>query len=252
VGSSDGWLYAIDPCTASLAFTHEFTAPVGNVVFGDSDGDGHDELLVSVADGYLYALKQPPIAAPAEVIDTDPDHGIDTADVDDISTIDQLFGAWSPVPGATSYQVAVVHADLSGFVAPWQEVGLVTKFSATALGLTDGARYVFVVRALKNGAPSPDALSDGVTVHKTGPEAGPDAAVDAGSDAEADAAPDAAPDASNDAGSDAARPSSTGALAGGGCDCRSTPAPATPPAGPSVFGLALVAWAARRRRAVSG
>ncbi len=104
VGSSDGWLYAIDPCTASLAFTHEFTAPVGNVVFGDSDGDGHDELLVSVADGYLYALKQPPIAAPAEVIDTDPDHGIDTADVDDISTIDQLSGAWTRCPVQLHHQ----------------------------------------------------------------------------------------------------------------------------------------------------
>lgn len=57
VGSTDGFLYAIDPCTGYLVFSKDFGFNVGEVVFGDSDGDGLDEILVSVADGNLYALK---------------------------------------------------------------------------------------------------------------------------------------------------------------------------------------------------
>jgi hypothetical protein len=57
VGSTDGFLYAIDPCSGELLFTSDFNFAVGDVIFGDSDGDGLDEILVSVADGNLYALK---------------------------------------------------------------------------------------------------------------------------------------------------------------------------------------------------
>ncbi len=46
VGSSDGWLYAIDPCQGTLTFAYNFNAPVGEPVFGDTDGDGFDEILV--------------------------------------------------------------------------------------------------------------------------------------------------------------------------------------------------------------
>jgi MYXO-CTERM domain-containing protein len=60
VGSTDGFLYAIDPCTGDLVFSKDFGFNVGEVVFGDSDGDGLDEILVSVADGNLYALKNDP------------------------------------------------------------------------------------------------------------------------------------------------------------------------------------------------
>jgi hypothetical protein len=60
VGSSDGFLYAVDPCAGSLVFSKDFGFNVGEVIFGDSDGDGLDEILVSVADGNLYALKNEP------------------------------------------------------------------------------------------------------------------------------------------------------------------------------------------------
>jgi MYXO-CTERM domain-containing protein len=33
---------------------------VGSASFGDTDGDGLDEIIVEVADGYLYDLKQKP------------------------------------------------------------------------------------------------------------------------------------------------------------------------------------------------
>lgn len=57
VGSTDGFLYAIDPCSGALLFASDFNFAVGDIIFGDSDGDGLDEILVSVADGNLYALK---------------------------------------------------------------------------------------------------------------------------------------------------------------------------------------------------
>jgi len=60
VGSTDGWLYAVDPCAGTLTFVYSFGAPVGEPVFGDTDGDGLDEIIVSVDDGYLYALKNTP------------------------------------------------------------------------------------------------------------------------------------------------------------------------------------------------
>lgn len=58
VGSTDGWLYAVDPCSGDLEYAVNFKDAVGSVVFGDTDGDGLDEILVEVADGYLYDLKQ--------------------------------------------------------------------------------------------------------------------------------------------------------------------------------------------------
>jgi hypothetical protein len=60
VGSDDGWLYAVDPCVAdagTLTFAYDFQAPVGEPVFGDTDGDGLDEIIVEVDDGYIYALR---------------------------------------------------------------------------------------------------------------------------------------------------------------------------------------------------
>lgn len=57
-GSTDGFLYAVDPCSIKLDFAYDFHEAVGTVAFADTDGDGFDEILVSVADGYLYDVKQ--------------------------------------------------------------------------------------------------------------------------------------------------------------------------------------------------
>src|SRR5262249_47307867 len=85
VGSSDGYLYAVDPCSATLEFAYRFGDPVGEPVFGDTDGDGRDEILVTSADGYLYGIKNEAIAKPSFVDDIDLAHGV-TDDIDDINT----------------------------------------------------------------------------------------------------------------------------------------------------------------------
>src|SRR5205085_916780 len=80
----------------------------GAAVYGDADGDGRDEILVSVADGFLYDLKNAALPPPASVIDTDPDNGINNQDIDSIVTESKLSCVWTAVPGAASYEVAIL------------------------------------------------------------------------------------------------------------------------------------------------
>jgi hypothetical protein len=60
IGSGDGWLYGVEPCSGELRFALDFAYSVGEPFFGDTDGDGLDEIIVSVADGNLYALVDDP------------------------------------------------------------------------------------------------------------------------------------------------------------------------------------------------
>ncbi|MBM4376930.1 MAG: VCBS repeat-containing protein [Deltaproteobacteria bacterium] len=169
MGSEDGWLYGVEACSGKLRFAHEIGAPVGAIAFGDTDGDGKDDLLASAADGHLYAFRQTSVAPPTFVVDTDPPNGINVSDVDAIVSKSTLYGSWKPAPGAESYEVAVVRdaVDGGGFVSagPWTDVGKVTKAELDGLSLVDGRRYFFAVRTVAGGARSPDVLSDGVTVY---------------------------------------------------------------------------------------
>ena len=181
VGSSDGWLYGVDPCTRSLDFAVHFDAPVGASAFADTDGDGLDELIVSVADGYLYGLRHAPLPGPATVRDIDLSTG-ELVDVDEVTTRDTLSAAWDPVPGAEGYEVAIVRGDGAlGFLTTpaWTPVES-TSFTHVGLNLIDGERYTVAVRARAAGGVSPDVLSDGVNVRVPPVEPPTDAGTDAG------------------------------------------------------------------------
>jgi MYXO-CTERM domain-containing protein len=240
VGSSDGYLYAVNPCDGTLDFAVNFGASVGQPVFGDTDGDGNDEILVTVADGYLYDLKNEAIAPPGFVWDIDLAHGI-TTDIDVIDTVDTLYCKWGAVPGATGYEVSIVAA-AGGFVTqnpPWKPVDAATTIATLpGLALTDGAKYFCAVRAVGPNGKSPDALSNGVVVNgviDAGPEdAGPP---DAGPE-------DAGPrDAGADGGPDLR-------LWGRACTCRlHDEAPPPPWAAVSLLAGAILVSRRRRRRA---
>lgn len=179
VGSTDGWLYGVDPCTRALDFAVPFDAPVGASAFADTDGDGLDEIVVSVADGYIYGLRHAPLPGPGAVRDIDIAAGT-SEDVDEVSTRDTLSAAWDPVPGADSYEVALVRGDgeLGFLTTPaWTRV-TATTFTHVGLNLIDGERYTVAVRAVVASGVSPDVLSDGVVVRV--PPVDP---VDAGVDA---------------------------------------------------------------------
>jgi hypothetical protein len=173
VGSSDGYLYAVDACKGTLRWALSFGVPVGSPILADTDGDGRDEILVSVADGYLYALKNEVLPAPSFVWDTDPPHDITDKDVDDIQTTNTLYATWAAVAGATSYEVAVVSAGGTYVTSPtWVDVGPVTSASIPNLQIVDGARYFVGVRAVSPQGKSPDTPSDGVVVHSPGMQDG--------------------------------------------------------------------------------
>jgi len=255
VGSSDGWLYGVDPCSGALDFARDFGAPVGAVAFGDTNGDGLDEMVVSVADGYLYGMKQQALEQPKSVIDTDPPAWVVNTDVDDITTTDTLYGAWSAVGSADSYEVSIVDQNGTIISAPaWQNVGNVTSVAVSGLSLTDGERYRFAVRAVKGTAPSPDGLSDGVVFHFPNDAGSPEgggvdgSAGDTGVDADAQLPVEAGADA-GDAGFDSGLPGAGRVAEGGGCGC-SLPRPAPRGAFWAALLMVVAGVGFKRRRSV--
>lgn len=164
VGSDEGYLYALNPCTnpPSLEYAVNLGAAVSEPIFGDTDGDGNDDIIVGTADGFLYGLRQLALPAPAWVWDVDPPAAV-SADVDDVDSADHLSARWAPVTGAVSYEVGVARRGLPVGTPLWRNVGNVTQATLTGLPLQDGAFYVLGVRAVTaTGERSPDTLSDGV------------------------------------------------------------------------------------------
>jgi outer membrane protein assembly factor BamB len=166
LGSTDGWLYALNACDGTLDWSYKLGFPVGESILGDTSGDGVDEIILTAADGYLYALQQQHLPAPAYVYDTDPPAGITDQDVDETLTYQMLHGKWAAVPGADSYEVAVLTAGGSYVTQPnWQNVGQVTWVTVRGLPLQSGKRYVFAVRAVSSTkGSSTETASDGVLV----------------------------------------------------------------------------------------
>jgi len=162
-GSTDGWLYAVDPCAGTLLWALRFGFPVGEPVVSDTDGDGRNDVLVSVADGFLYQVGDEVLPAPAWVWDTDPPGGFPAEDRDTIETVDTLYASWAAVPGAASYEYGVVTPG-GTFVTtpPFVPVGTATSAAPTGLPLRLGGMYQFVVRAIGPRGGSRETFSDGI------------------------------------------------------------------------------------------
>jgi len=165
VGSTDGWLYAVDPCAGALDWAYEFGSAVGAAVYGDTDGDGRDEILVTAEDGYLYTLRDFEIAAPDAVRDTDPWTDA-PEDISELVTASTLEATWGAVDGAIRYEIAVVDHDGNYIGEPWRNASGRTRVALEDLPLEDGETYRVGVRAVaEDGGRSVDTVSDGVWVH---------------------------------------------------------------------------------------
>ncbi len=236
VGSTDGYLYAIDPCAGALDWAFDMKFAVGDPILADTDGDGVDQILVPAADGWLHAIGPRLLDAPAEVNDNDPYVAVPAADVDEARTQEWLGASWTAVTGADGYQVAVLTEGGTYVTQPdWVDV-TGTSTILKGLSLATGKKYVVAVRAVsKTKGASVEARSDGVTVlEPVGVDGGLGDAMlgddtGAATDAEGDGAP-ATPSAASDS---------------GGCGCRTTPRSGS--GAPLVAAAIAIAIAGRRR-----
>lgn len=231
VGSSEGYLYALDACagSANLRWAMNFRAPVGEAIFADTDGDGADEIVVSSADGFLHGVDTEQFPAPSFVYDTDPPT-VPSMDVDERAGA-SLEATWAMVPGATAYEWALFTATgspVSRGARP--EDGPFIRTTMTNAfwneGLVDGTRYFFAVRAIgPGGVSSVETLSDGVRYVRRAPgDAGVDGSVtDTGAAADSGVETDSGAMDSGVA-SDASRMDATSDAGPGtmqsGCGCR--------------------------------
>jgi hypothetical protein len=176
-GSTDGHLYALNPCARDQGSMLEWSLNLGSFVsepiVADSDDDGRLDVLVSTADGYLHGIGQQVLPAPANVRDRGQsvpltDGGIDAGveeDIDEIDTISTLYASWNRVPGATRYEVAVY--TIGGVplrTPPYSNVGDVDRATINDLRLRQGSRYRVDVRAVGANGPGTEGRSDGVLV----------------------------------------------------------------------------------------
>ena len=170
VGSSDGRLYAVDPCAPAptLKWSVDLRAPVGEPIFTDYDGDGADEVVVEAADGFIYGIDQEQFPAPAWVIDTDADQPGAAADINETSA-SKVSARWAAVPDAGSYQYAVFTVGGTALTRnasdpgdPFISVGSAVTSASHGEMLQAGNKYFFVVKALSPaGASSGETLSNG-------------------------------------------------------------------------------------------
>lgn len=158
-GSTDGHLYAVDPCPIDgpeLIWSLDLGRSVGTPIFADTDGDRAEEIVVAAADGYLYGIDTALMTPPAWVRDVD---AVDALDDIDRTESPVLHFTWAEVPDAIAYEYVVLDGDerpLTPFVRA-------RETRATYAGeFTFGARYSVAVRALGHQGASPEAFSDGV------------------------------------------------------------------------------------------
>lgn len=161
VGSTDGWLYALDACSLAVRWSMDFHAPVGEPIVADTDGDGDDDVMVSAGDGYLYGLGARTLEAPAAVRDVAPP-GDD--DVDEVETFDTLSFSWEPVDGATSYLLRPLTRGGTALRFPESIEVRDTRATVRELPLRVGGVYRAGVTALRADGSSVETLSDGATI----------------------------------------------------------------------------------------
>jgi hypothetical protein len=153
VGSSDGFLYALDARTGLADWVLNLYNNVGEPVLADVDGDGDIEVLVPLGDGYLYAVDQRalPDPLPREVSVDDNNQLVNPeADVDVSERTDVVGIAWDTVPGATGYRYALVN-DNGTFVVSSTDAGAATRVVLRNLTLVLGTRYTALVQAYEEG-----------------------------------------------------------------------------------------------------
>jgi hypothetical protein len=158
VGSSDGYLYAIDGCTLDLQWAVNLGAPVAEPVVGNTDGSQADEIVVGAADGYVYAIGLPPYHAPSVTLQDASDGAFA------ISVGESVTASWGNVEGATSYEVALVGPDDRPLWNPAYKSVQGTSITIAPEGALAGRPYRLAVRARGLEGASDDAFSPSFSI----------------------------------------------------------------------------------------
>ena len=163
-GSSDGYLYVVDPCTLGIRWTAYLGASVGEPVVADVDGDGDDEIVVTAADGYVYGFDTLAYEAPLVAVDGD-----DGSDVLSVAPGSSMALSWQAVEGASSYEVALLGPDDKPLNDPAYHSVDGTSASVPLDGALAGRAYRVSVRAKGSEGSGKEALSKKVIVADSTP-----------------------------------------------------------------------------------
>lgn len=163
VGSSDGYLYAVDACSLDLRWSIFLGGSVAEPIIGDTDGDVGNEVVVGVADGTIVNIDVPAVTPiPTDGITfVGPKNGQAPIVV---SPGESVTIAFSSVQGATSYEYALVSPEER---ALWSPAFLETKsnqISVDLKGALAARPYKVAIRAKGPAGVSPEAFSPNIVI----------------------------------------------------------------------------------------
>jgi len=161
VGSTDGYIYAIDACSLDLRWSMFLGGSVAEPIIGDTDGDAGDEIMVGVADGTVVNLDLPAYILTDSVTFVGPKNGQAPIVVSPGEDVKVSFGSAS---GATSYEVALVGPDDQALWSPAFRPASGNLATVSLDGALAGRPYRVAVRAKGPAGNSPEVFSSTITV----------------------------------------------------------------------------------------
>lgn len=164
VGSSDGYVYALDACTLDLRWTWTPGSSMGEPIVSDVDGDGDGEIVVASADGYVYGLDTPLGSAPVVTLSGAAADGSLT-----LAPGAELSLSWAPVDGAESYELALLDPDQRPLWQPAYTESDGTSASVSLLGALPNRPYFVAVRTRYAEGAGPERIAGPVRIADTTP-----------------------------------------------------------------------------------
>jgi outer membrane protein assembly factor BamB len=161
VGSTDGYLYAVDACSLDLRWSQFLGGSVAEPIVGDTDDDEGDEIVVGVADGTIVNIDVPTYLPTEDVSFIGPKNGQAPIVVAPGESVKVSF---SSVAGATSYEVALVGPDDQALWSPPFRAASGNQATVDLDGALAGRPYRVAVRAKGPAGTSPETFSSSITI----------------------------------------------------------------------------------------
>jgi len=161
VGSSDGYLYAVDACTLDLRWSKFLGGSVSEPIVGDTDGDAGDEIVVSVADGTIVNIDVPALFPTTQISFVGSKNGQGPIVV---SPKENVTISFDQVAGATSYEYALVGPENEALWSPVFRELTGNQVTVNLEGALAARPYRIAVRAKGPAGTSPEAFSENIVI----------------------------------------------------------------------------------------